>query len=110
MVFVWLVSYASGATGFANQSYGYRGYGGSEGSYENPTGYGYVGSGPNSNIGGEELQNEVVGSEQTLSMKMTMQFKKFRARINGIQMHMKEIHTFSYFTHSSVLIEQKSNS
>ena len=54
------MSYASGATGFANQSYGYGGYGGSEGSYENPTGYGYVGSGPNSNIGGEELQNEVV--------------------------------------------------
>ena len=52
---MWLVSCASGATGFANQSHGHGGYDGSEGSYENSTGYGFVGSGPNSNIGGEEL-------------------------------------------------------
>ena len=56
-VFIWLVSYASGATRFANQSHGHAGYGGSKGSYENPTGYGFIGSGPNRNISGEDLQN-----------------------------------------------------
>ena len=59
-VFVWLVSCASGAAGFANQSHGHGGYGGNEGSYENPTGYGFIGSGPNNNIGGEGLQNEKI--------------------------------------------------
>ena len=54
------MSCASRAAGFANQSHGHGGYGGNKGSYENPTGYGSVGSSPNRNIGREDLQNEKI--------------------------------------------------
>ncbi|KAF5205728.1 hypothetical protein FRX31_004682 [Thalictrum thalictroides] len=51
----------SGATGYENQGYGYGSYGGNDGSYANPSGYGAVGGrggSPNSNTAG------VAGGEQ----------------------------------------------
>lgn len=57
----------SGTAGYGNQGYGYGNYGGNDGSYANPAGYGAVGgrSGgtPNNNVGGAggELQGSGSG-------------------------------------------------